>query len=123
MLQQGKIEEALKAIELEEDRGWRLQIFTEIYFRMGDKEKSDAFLNDLITEYSDEMAYQIAETYALRNDKDNAFKWLEEAYVIRDVGLNEVLAEPRFKLLHSDPRWIQLINKLNFPNQDVKQNL
>ncbi len=123
LLQQGKVDEALAAIELEEDRGWRLHIFTEIYFRKGELQKSNAYLLDLITEYQDEMAYQIAESYAIMGDENKAFEWLEKAYQLRDVGLNEVLAEPRFRKLHNDPRWTQLIDKLNFPNQVTEQNL
>ena len=69
------------------------------------------------------MAYQIAESYAIMGDENKAFEWLEKAYQLRDVGLNEVLAEPRFRKLHNDPRWTQLIDKLNFPNQVTEQNL
>ena len=123
LIQRGKVQEALKAIEFEEDRGWRLQIFSDIYWLQGDTEKSDVYLTDLIAEYSGEMAYQIAETYALRKDNNNALKWLETAYETRDVGLNEVFSEPRFRALHSDPRWIQLLDKMKFPNLEIEQNL
>lgn len=115
LLAQNKISEAQKAIELEKDDGWRLQMFSDIYYKMGDEQKSNQFMNKLIEKYQNEMAYQIAESYAFRNNKEMAFIWLDKAYKVHDVGLNEILAEPRFRTLHMDPRWNKFIIKMGFP--------
>ncbi|MCZ4318917.1 tetratricopeptide repeat protein [Aequorivita viscosa] len=118
LLQQNKTEDALIAIRTEQDEGWRLQIYADIYFKQGDIKKSDAYMQELILKYQNEMAYQIAESYAFRNDTEKAFIWLEKAYNVHDVGLNEVLSEPRFKTLHNDKRWKQFIDKMGFPKTE-----
>src|SRR5438874_4257167 len=41
--------------------------------------ESDAALEELIAIASETGAYQIAEIYGYRNDKDRAFEWLERA--------------------------------------------
>ncbi|MEM0518239.1 MULTISPECIES: hypothetical protein [Aequorivita] len=115
LLQQNKPNEALEAIKAEKDEGWRLQMYADIYFKLNEKEKSDAYLNELILKYEQEMAYQIAESYSFRRDTENAFKWLDIAYKLHDVGLNEVLSEPRFRNLHNDKRWQLFIEKMGFP--------
>lgn len=117
LLQQGKIAQAQEAIKFEKDEGWRLQMFTDIYYKLGDFDKSEDYMQELINKYQNEMAYQIAESYSFRNDIENAFLWLNNAYKVHDVGLNEILAEPRFRNLHSDKRWDRFIKKMGFPEQ------
>ncbi|WP_026451296.1 CDC27 family protein [Aequorivita capsosiphonis] len=118
LLQQNKIEEALEAIKKEEDEGWSLQIHSDIYYKLGDIEKSEEYMQELISKYTNDMAYQIAESYSFRNDTENAFKWLDKAYKVHDVGLNEVLSEPRFRNLHSEKRWRKFIHKMGFPKTE-----
>tara|TARA_R110000751_G_scaffold295666_4_gene404312 strand:+ start:79046 stop:80824 length:1779 start_codon:yes stop_codon:yes gene_type:complete len=118
LLQQNRTEAALEAIKREEDEGWSLQIYADIYYKLGDIEKSDAYMQELIAKYTNDMAYQIAESYSFRNDTENAFKWLNKAYEVHDVGLNEVLSEPRFRNLHSDKRWQKFIDKMGFPKTE-----
>ena len=43
---------------------------------MGQKEASDAALKDLIAKYANIAAYQIAEAYAYRGEKEKAFDGL-----------------------------------------------
>ena len=61
------------------------------------------------------VAYQIAYFYAARSDADRAFVWLDRAYRQRDGGLEILKIEPRFKNLRQDPRFAQLLKKLNLP--------
>ena len=61
------------------------------------------------------MAFQIAFFYAGRGDADRAFVWLDRAYRQRDGGLEVLKTEPRFKNLRKDPRFAQLLRKLNLP--------
>jgi len=118
LLQQNKIVEAREALKAEKDEGWTLQMLSDICFKLNEIEKSEAYMQELILKYKDEMAYQIAESYSFRNDKENAFKWLDKAYKVHDVGLNEVLSEPRFRNLHSDKRWQKFIDKMGFPKNE-----
>tara|TARA_R100000353_G_scaffold52219_2_gene41547 strand:- start:52660 stop:54438 length:1779 start_codon:yes stop_codon:yes gene_type:complete len=120
LLQKNELEDALIAIRSEPDEGWQLQILSDIYFKKGDLKKANAYMQELIAKYKDEMAYQIAESFAFRNDTENAFMWLNIAYQVHDVGLNEVLSEPRFNPLHNDKRWQQFITKMGFPSDENK---
>ena len=61
------------------------------------------------------MAYQIAYFYAGRGDADRAFVWLDRAYRQRDGGLEGLKIDPRFKNIRQDPRYAQLLRKLNVP--------
>ncbi|WP_271856252.1 tetratricopeptide repeat protein [Patiriisocius marinus] len=115
LLQQNNIDEARKAIKAELDDGWSLQMLSDIHFKLNELDTSEMYMQQLFYKYTNEMAYQIAESYSFRNDKENAFKWLEKAYDVHDVGLNEILAEPRFRNLHNDKRWNKFIDKMGFP--------
>lgn len=117
LLQQNKIEEAKEAIKFELDEGWSLQMLSDINFLDNNIEKSNAYLQELIDKYKVEMAYQIAESYSFRNDVENAFLWLDKAYKVRDVGLNEIFKEPRFRNLYGDKRWDEFIKKMGFPQE------
>ncbi len=55
-------------------------------------------------------AADIALIYAGLNEKDQAFAWLEKAYVERFNP--SILVRPGFDALHSDPRFQDLIRRL-----------
>jgi hypothetical protein len=59
--------------------------------------------------------YEIAGVYAFRNQSDEAFEWLDRAYVQRNAGLIETKVDPLLKSLHHDPRFASQLKKLNFP--------
>src|SRR3546814_11469243 len=60
------------------------------------------------------MAYQIAQAYALREDADNMFKWLDPAHATHDGGLERLLAEPFFKPYWYEPRFVAVARRLGF---------
>ena len=66
---------------------------------------SDAALNDLIDKDAEAAAYNIAQCYAFRIRKDQAFEWLDRANDLHDPGLNNILYDPLLDNLHDDPRW------------------
>ena len=59
--------------------------------------------------------YQVAEDYARLGDKEKALLWLERCYS-EGVGMNFVKFDPAFDSLHSDPRFVDLIKRMGFPN-------
>jgi serine/threonine protein kinase/tetratricopeptide (TPR) repeat protein len=59
--------------------------------------------------------YQIATLYADLDDKGRAFKWLNTAYLERDVGLVGVKTDFLLDALHSDPRFADLVRKMGLP--------
>jgi len=82
--------------------------------------ESDAALAELIEKDGESAAYQIAEAYGYRNDKDHAFEWLERAYRQRDAGLVSLRLDSFFPNLHNDPRWDALLRKIGLADDQLK---
>jgi len=57
--------------------------------------------------------YSIAELYARLDEKDQAFQWLEKAYQGRSHNMALIKTEPMLDSLHSDPRFQDLLNRMN----------
>jgi TolB-like protein/tetratricopeptide (TPR) repeat protein len=76
---------------------------------------SQQALEKLIATDAGDAAYQVAEVYAWRGEKDKAFEWLERAYRQQDGGLESTKIDPLLASLRSDPRFTVLLRKLNFP--------
>jgi hypothetical protein len=72
-------------------------------------------LRELIAKYEAIDPYLIAETYAFRNQSDEAFEWLDRAYAKRDDSLIFTKVDPLLRSLHNDPRFSALLKKLNLP--------
>ena len=59
----------------------------------------------------------IASLYALTDDKDDAFKWLDKAYAERDgEDITLVKVDPAFANLRGDPRFADLLRRLGLPD-------
>ena len=69
--------------------------------------------SELNNEY--ENLNQIAQVYAWRGEKDQAFEWLDQAYAIHDAGLVRLPYDPAMAPLRNDPRFAALVRKLGFP--------
>jgi hypothetical protein len=61
------------------------------------------------------MAMWIAETYAFRGQKDQAFSWLARAYAQKDIFLWTIKGDPLLKNLEGDPRYRAFLHKMNLP--------
>jgi adenylate cyclase len=87
-LLQGKFQEAATAAE-KDTADWA-RLLTVSCARWGQKRvpESDAALAELIAKNGEVAAYQIAEVYGYRNDRDKAFEWLERARRQRDAGIS-----------------------------------
>jgi hypothetical protein len=59
--------------------------------------------------------YWIARMYSDLGDKDNAFRWLDVAYRDRSIWLMALRTDAEFDVLHSDPRWADLIRRIGLP--------
>jgi len=57
--------------------------------------------------------YYVAWIYAALGDKDNAFAELERSFDERDVYLNRINSDPFMDPLRDDPRFNELLRKLN----------
>jgi len=112
-LAQGRLEESLAEMKLEPGAYWRLTGEALVYRALGREEDSNAALTELINQYQQSMAYQIAEVYAYRGDSDLAFQWLNRAYQQRDSGMRSLKIDPLLKTLHRDARYSELLRKMH----------
>ena len=58
---------------------------------------------------------QVAEVYALRNQPDKVFEWLNRALDIRDPGLARLWFDPFILRYKHDPRFVAFCRKLGLP--------
>ena len=58
------------------------------------------------------MSYNLAYVLAYRGEPDRAFEWLEKAVKYRDTALGATPFDPMLESLHSDPRWLPLLRRL-----------
>jgi len=119
-LLEGKFEEAAVAAQKDAADWARLLIVS--CARWGQKRvaESDAALAELIAIASETGAYQIAEVYGYRNDKDRAFEWLERARRQRDAGLPGLRPDTLLPNLHDDPRWNAFLRKVGLADDQLK---
>jgi adenylate cyclase len=119
-LLQNKFEEA--ATEAEADAGeWaRLLIVSCARWAQKRVQESDAALNELIKNEAELAAYQIAQAYAYRGDKDKAFEWLERARRQRDPGLGNLLKDPLLENLRNDSRWNAFLHTMGLAGDQLK---
>jgi serine/threonine-protein kinase len=113
--QRGDGATALREAQLEPDEGYRRFELALAQHVRGDREAADAALADLIANGRDQLAYQIAEIYAVRGDKDKAFEWLQISFDTHDTGTLGLLIDPLLRDLRPDPRYKSLLAKLGLP--------
>jgi serine/threonine-protein kinase len=61
------------------------------------------------------LDYQVAQVYAVRGEKEQAFHWLQIAFDNHDTGMLALLVEPLLHSLSDDPRYKILLAKMAFP--------
>ena len=113
--QRGDGEAALREAQLEPNPGFRRFELAVAHYVRGDRAASDAALADLIANSRTGFAYQIAQVYALRGEKDKAFEWLQIAFDDRDAGMLGLLADPVLRGLRDDARYKNLLVKVGLP--------
>ena len=60
-------------------------------------------------------SYHIAQTYLLLGEPDQAIAWLEKAYQVRSEEMLILRVDPKLDALRSDPRFQDLLRRMNFP--------
>jgi serine/threonine protein kinase/Tfp pilus assembly protein PilF len=85
------------------------------FAKMGKEEEAEKRLEELF-ELSKQMnlsPYGIAMIYAALDQKDKAFEWLTKAVEEHQFWLQNIKVDPRFDSLRSDPRFTDLLKKMN----------
>ena len=114
-VERGDGETALREALLEPNEGYRRFELALAHYVRGDRAAADAALVDLIANGRDRLAYQIAEIYAVRGEKDKAFEWLQISFDNHDTGTLTLLIDPLLRGLRDDPRYKNLLAKLGLP--------
>jgi serine/threonine protein kinase/TolB-like protein/Flp pilus assembly protein TadD len=82
---------------------------------LGQNERSQAILADLIDKHSRRACYLIAKAYGFSGNSTLALEWLNRAFSAQAKLLSDVKSEPAFRALHGDPRYLALLRKMNLP--------
>ena len=62
-----------------------------------------------------DLAYQIAQVYAVRGEKDKAFEWLQISFDDHDGGTPSLLVDPLLRGLRDDSRYKAMLEKVGLP--------
>ncbi len=107
----GRKAEALATARLEKRAGYRLWFEASVKHLEGDRAVSDRAVEELLA-LGENWGFQIAMVYSMRGESDEAFRWLERSYELRDAGLSIGTLCPQLAPLHDDPRWLPFLRKI-----------
>jgi TolB-like protein len=105
-------QQAAADLQRPEAPGWRLIGTALVEHSLGHAQQAQQALDQTISTSAEFAAYQIAEIYAWRGQKDQAFQWLDRAYSQNDGGLTELKVDPLLVSLHGDARYDALLTKM-----------
>jgi len=116
VMMRGEYDEAARLAD--ELASWDGEAFVNLagayaYYGAGRHENAAESLKWVIENIGVPFGYQIAQIYALQENPDKAFEWLEISYENRDGGLTYLLVDHFLESLHDDPRWRPLLEKMN----------
>jgi tetratricopeptide (TPR) repeat protein len=120
-LEMGKVEEGVKelqrAMELSSGNPKVIGLLGHAYVRAGRKDDALKMLRKLQERSPKEFgrAFPIAVVYAGLGNRDRAFAWLEKAYQERSGWMVTIKNDPALDNLRSDPRFQDLLRRMNFP--------
>jgi TolB-like protein/Flp pilus assembly protein TadD len=119
---QSRVEEAIREIQIAIDMShrdqWPVAFLGVVYAAIGDRIRADEILLELKDRAQNEYihAYWIAAIYAMLNEKDKAFDWLEKAFNDRNhiIGASALKTYPGwfFNNLRDDSRFQDLLRRL-----------
>jgi tetratricopeptide (TPR) repeat protein len=114
-------EEVIETIETnlkEAKRPYVLSNKAIAYFHLGMEDGSYDLIKEIesLHESNDNPYFSLATIYAQMGDINAAFDWLEKAYINHEVYMYRINVEPYFVPLYNDPRWLQMLDKVGFPN-------
>jgi len=70
----------------------------------------------LPTDEAKQSPYVVAVFWAYAGEKEKAFEWLEKAYSARQADLISLKIDPDVDSLRDDPRFADLLRRLNLAN-------
>jgi serine/threonine protein kinase/TolB-like protein/tetratricopeptide (TPR) repeat protein len=112
-LHEGNATKALATYRQVSDEEVRLYGVARAEHTLGHAKESQQALDQFIANGGQAKAYDIAEIYAWRGEKDKAFEWLDRAYQQRSSDLYGFRNSPEFASLRGDARFAAMLRKMN----------
>lgn len=99
------------------DSSWRLSGLGHAYALVGRKSDAHEVLKELkaLAKERYVSAYDVAVVYAVLDERDETFDWLEKAFDNRDWLLIWLGVDPLFDTLRADGRFKSLLRRIGFP--------
>jgi serine/threonine protein kinase/TolB-like protein len=114
-LLEGNATEALSTFRQVSDEEARLWGVAMAEHTLGHAKESQQALDQFIANGGQAKAYDIAEIYAWRGEKDKAFEWLDRAYQQRNSDLYGFRNDATLASLRGDARFAAMLRKMNLP--------
>jgi len=120
-LRQGRnadaITESEKAVELSNRSGMALGVLGYVYGVTGKRTEAAALIKELEARYTknEGNGLDIACVYSGLGDKNKVFEWLEKDLEARSGNLPQVRWQITFDSLHNEPRFKDLLKRMNLP--------
>jgi TolB-like protein/Tfp pilus assembly protein PilF len=111
----GKPTEALATFQKSDIEAFRLLGTVVAEHTLNKPKESQLALDALIAKHAGDSAYQIADAYAWRGERDKAFEWLDRSFAQRDNGLLIIKWDGLITSLRDDPRYAALLRKMHLP--------
>jgi TolB-like protein/Tfp pilus assembly protein PilF len=117
-LAMGDLVKARRAFEDEVDEEARESGEVLLLTAEGHPDKADQMLDKMMV-LDATPALDIASVYAMSEDADQAFQWLELAREQRDGNLCDIRHLPEFRNLHSDSRWNDFLGTIGLSDHQI----
>jgi TolB-like protein len=122
-LDTGSYDEAIRhfqrsiALTGEDPSVWGVTLLACAYGRAGRRAEALKILDELESRSKHHYVspYLVAMVHTNLGDKNQAFRWLEKAYSERNPMLAFLRVEPLIDPLRSDPRFQEMVRRMNFP--------
>jgi len=117
LAQQGKYNEAFSACtKVYELSNGELKLCSASVFAFeGKDEEAEKIISEQKKIEYEDGDFTIAETYAIMNKKDEAFRLIDKLIEKRSYVVKDLATDPTFENLRDDPRYKEVLKKMNFP--------
>jgi TolB-like protein len=115
-IRRGNTQAALTAAQQEPlDSFFRDAALAKALQNGSDRTAADAALKHLLDKGASWDPYDVAQIYAMRNDADKTFEWLDRAWNYRDPATHNLLNDPFIGRYKNDPRFAAFCRKVGLP--------
>lgn len=112
---EGRFPEALVEFKKHSDETYQQMGEAIVEYSLGHEKKSQQARESLIATHAGSSAYDFADVYAWRGEKDKALPWFDRAYVQHDDNLTDIKIDSSLSSVRGDPRYGELLKKLKLP--------